>query len=88
MGSLNVSVANAVLLYEAQRQRHAAGCYDHSHLDPEVSRIKLFEWLYPGIAAWCRARGRPYPPLDEEGEMSHDFRAGPPGDDPEAAPQS
>ncbi|MEL7367262.1 MAG: hypothetical protein AAGJ78_15540, partial [Pseudomonadota bacterium] len=36
--SLNVSVASAVILYEAQRQRQAAGMYDNevSSVDPET----------------------------------------------------
>lgn len=67
--SLNVSVAAAVILYEAQRQRAAAGLYDESRLPDGVARRTLFEWAYPRIADLCRRRGVPYPELDESGEI-------------------
>lgn len=65
--SLNVSVAAAVILFEAQRQRLEAGLYDRPRLDAETYRRTLFEWMQPRIAAYCRDRGLDYPPLDEEG---------------------
>lgn len=65
--SLNVSVAAAVILYEAARQREAAGLYDRCRLDPASYRDMLFEWSYPAAARLCRARGLPYPALDAEG---------------------
>ncbi len=68
--SLNVSVAAAVVLYEAQRQRVAAGLYDRCRLDPEVYRRTLFEWLHPRIARYCRQRGLAYPELDDDGEVA------------------
>ena len=68
--SLNVSVANALVLYEAARQREAAGLYDKSRLDPEEARLTLFEWCYPEIARRCRNHGVPYPELDEQGYFS------------------
>jgi tRNA (guanosine-2'-O-)-methyltransferase len=49
--SLNVSVAAATILYEAMRQRLAAGMYDQSPLDEEE-----FENVY---ADWCK-RGKDY----------------------------
>ncbi len=67
--SLNVSVAAAVTLYEAQRQRAAAGFYDRCRMDDETLRRTLFEWLQPKIARYCRERGLPYPELDEEGHV-------------------
>ena len=43
--SLNISVATAVTLFEAFRQRRAAGFYDEPRLDPdELSRLRA-EWL-------------------------------------------
>jgi len=65
--SLNVSVACAIVLYEAQRQRQAAGMYDACRLDPATHHRLRFEWLHPRLAAFCRERGIPYPALDEEG---------------------
>lgn len=67
--SLNVSVAAALILFEAQRQRLAAGFYDRPRLDPETYRTTLFEWAFPTLAALCRKRGVPYPPLGEDGEI-------------------
>ena len=67
--SLNVSVAAAILLFEAQRQRQAAGLYDHSRLDAEVYARTLFEWCHPQVAAHCRRNNRPYPALDENGDI-------------------
>lgn len=66
--SLNVSVAAAVILFEAQRQRQVAGFYDQPRLTPEVYQRTLFEWLHPRIAEHCRTRGEPYPALDEAGD--------------------
>jgi tRNA (guanosine-2'-O-)-methyltransferase len=67
VASLNVSVAAAVILYEAQRQRQAAGMYDRPRIAPELHRRLLFEWAYPEIARHCRERGQDYPGLDEDG---------------------
>jgi tRNA (guanosine-2'-O-)-methyltransferase len=67
--SLNVSVAAALMLFEAQRQRRAAGFYDGPRLDPETYANTLFEWTYPMIARQCRKRGMAYPALGEEGEI-------------------
>jgi len=65
--SLNVSVAAAVILYEAARQREAAGLYDRCRLDAATYREILFEWSYPAAARHCKARGIAYPELDAEG---------------------
>jgi tRNA (guanosine-2'-O-)-methyltransferase len=70
VSSLNVSVAAALLLYEARRQREAAGCYDNCRLAPDDYTRTLFEWSHPRIARRCRARGLPYPPLTENGDLA------------------
>ena len=67
--SLNVSVANAVILFEAQRQRLEAGLYDRVRLDPKTYKQVIFEWGYPDIAATYRRQGKPYPELGETGEI-------------------
>ena len=67
--SLNVSVANAVVLYEARRQREAAGLYDAPRLDREAFRRTLFEWAYPRFAERLRREGREYPELGEDGAL-------------------
>lgn len=70
VASLNVSVAAALVLFEARRQREAAGLYRRSRLDPEVYARTLFEWCHPEVAAYCRRNNRPYPPLDEQGDIA------------------
>lgn len=79
--SLNVSVATAVVLYEAVAQRQAAGLYDRSRMDPAEHARLRFEWLHPRVARYCRERDLPYPPLDAHGELLQDPRKPvPPGD--------
>jgi len=67
--SLNVSVAAALLLFEAFRQREAAGLYRESRLESAEFQRLLFEWAYPEIAEVHRSRGQPYPELSPEGEI-------------------
>ena len=43
--SLNISVAAAVTLYEAFRQRHEAGLYKNKRLNDEDFERILYEWL-------------------------------------------
>jgi tRNA (guanosine-2'-O-)-methyltransferase len=69
VASLNVSVAAALFLYEAARQREAAGMYAQCRLSPELYAETLFEWCYPEIAARCRLKSLPYPALTAEGEL-------------------
>ena len=71
--SLNVSVAAALILYEAQRQRELADMYQaNDDLDKDVKHTLLFEGCHPIIAKQCRLKGLPYPELDEEGEIVAD----------------
>lgn len=70
--SLNVSVAAAVILFEAQRQRLNAGFYDHSRFEPEVRDRILFQWTYPNLANAYDRAGKPYPPLGEDGAILTD----------------
>lgn len=67
--SLNVSVANAVVLYEAQRQRKAAGMYDKATISEDIRQRMLFEGGHPIFAKVCQAKGLPYPHIDEEGQI-------------------
>ncbi|WP_438951376.1 tRNA (guanosine(18)-2'-O)-methyltransferase TrmH [Porticoccus sp.] len=67
--SFNVSVACAIILAEAQRQRQVAGLYRQRHLPDEEYRQLLFEWCQPVIARFCRVRGLAYPELDDTGHM-------------------
>ena len=67
--SLNVSVAAALVLFEAQRQRRRAGLYDQPRVSEAVRRKILFEWAHPGFARLCRDKGIAYPELDDEGNL-------------------
>lgn len=67
--SLNISVACALVLFEAQRQRRMAGLYDKRRLDAATYERTLFEWAYPHVARRYRERGEPYPLLDDEGGL-------------------
>jgi tRNA (guanosine-2'-O-)-methyltransferase len=67
--SLNVSVAAAVILFEAERQRTAAGLYGRPPADQHAFDRKLFEWAYPEIAKRCKRQDIDYPPLEEDGEL-------------------
>ena len=67
--SLNVSVANAVILFEAQRQRLQAGLYEKCRLDKNTVDKLLFEFSYPEAAKVYQSKGEPYPELDTEGQI-------------------
>lgn len=71
--SLNVSVACAIVLYEALRQRDRAGLYEGPRIDEATRRIQRFEWMHPVVARFCRERGLDYPDLDEKGEIVGEF---------------
>ena len=72
--SLNVSVASALILYEAQRQRQNAGMYqrDHSLLDEAEQQRLLFEGGYPVLARVAKQKGLPYPWINAQGEPEAD----------------
>ena len=74
--SLNVSVACALVLYEAHRQRSDRGMYEVSRLPVEIRERLRFEWLHPRVAAFCREKGHPYPPLDDAGNIAGEVPRG------------
>jgi tRNA (guanosine-2'-O-)-methyltransferase len=67
--SLNVSVAAAVILYEAECQRRREGMYDAAQLDAARYHSTVFEWSYPRLAARYRALNIGYPAIGPEGEI-------------------
>lgn len=69
VSSYNVSVAAAVILVEAQRQRQLKQLYDHSRLPENTYRDTLFRWGYPELARYCDARQLGYPEIDDEGQL-------------------
>lgn len=73
--SLNVSVANALIMYEAQRQRQNANMYQGpcKLTSKEQTRI-LFEGGYPVLAKICHKKGLPTPEISTNGEIIADER--------------
>lgn len=72
--SLNVSVATAVVMFEAQRQRQAAGAYDAPRLPQATREERAFRWLFPREAARLAAAGVPLPAPTADGEIPEPTR--------------
>lgn len=70
--SLNVSVAAALVLYEAQRQRQIAGLYDVQHLSEQECQRILFEGSYPALKRMCQRKNIVYPKIDQFGQIDAD----------------
>ncbi|QZN95592.1 tRNA (guanosine(18)-2'-O)-methyltransferase TrmH [Symbiopectobacterium purcellii] len=72
--SLNVSVASALILYEAQRQRQNAGMYqrDTGMLDDDEQQRLLFEGGYPMLARVAMRKKLPRPHIDHQGQIIAD----------------
>jgi len=72
--SVNVSVASALILYEAQRQRQNAGMYrrENSMLAQDEQQRLLFEGGYPVLANVAKRKGLPYPHVNTQGEIEAD----------------
>ena len=67
--SLNVSVANAVILFEIQRQRQKANLYKNRRIDKDEYKRLLFEFSYPEVAEILNKDGKTYPILDKDGQI-------------------
>ncbi len=67
--SLNVSVAAALILYEAQRQRQLAGMYETQQLSEAACQKVLFEGGFPKLKAVCQRKGLAYPTINELGHI-------------------
>jgi tRNA (guanosine-2'-O-)-methyltransferase len=67
--SLNVSVAAALVLYEAQRQRQLAGMYDIQQLSEVVCQKVLFEGGFPLLHELCERKGIVFPKIDSQGHI-------------------
>ncbi|WP_028116403.1 tRNA (guanosine(18)-2'-O)-methyltransferase TrmH [Ferrimonas senticii] len=67
--SLNVSVAAALILYEAQRQRQQAGLYGTRTIDDARAQRILFEGGHPIFTKLCRRKKLPYPRIDADGQI-------------------
>ena len=69
--SLNVSVAGAILLFEAIRQRKNKNLipYNGEGLNQEEYKNTLFEWTYPELIDIYKKSNKNYPSLDENGKI-------------------
>jgi tRNA (guanosine-2'-O-)-methyltransferase len=67
--SLNVSVAAATILYEAQRQRENAGMYCDNLLPEAEAQKILFEGGFPVLHRECVKRNLAFPFVNERGEI-------------------
>ena len=67
--SLNVSVAAAIILYEAQRQREVAGMYQSRQLEDVYCETLRFQWLHPQVKIFCDKHQLRYPHIDENGDI-------------------
>ena len=67
--SLNVSVANAVILYEVQRQRERLGLYDEMKISENEYKNLLFELSYPKIASIFKKNKEKLSELNNEGQI-------------------
>ena len=68
--SFNVSVAAAIILNEAQRQRQSAGMYDAPRLGEYEYQQTFFRWAHPHIAKYCHEHDLDYPPVSsDDGEI-------------------
>ncbi len=69
--SLNVSVAGAILLFEAIRQRKDKNLlpYAGEGLNQNEYKKTLFEWTYPELVTSYKKSNKDYPSLNEDGEI-------------------
>jgi tRNA (guanosine-2'-O-)-methyltransferase len=70
--SLNVSVAAAIVMYEAQGQRQAAGMYETQSLNEQECQITLFKGGFPVLFKECQRRHLPFPYIDDLGHIQAD----------------
>jgi tRNA (guanosine-2'-O-)-methyltransferase len=73
--SLNVSVATAVVMFEAQRQRRAAGAYASPRLTAAERDAHAVRWMHPRAAERLTAAGIPLPTPEPDGALPEHLRA-------------
>lgn len=67
--SFNVSVAAALLLSEAERQRSLKGMFDERRISNEDYERLIFEWSHPLYARICKELDWDYPETRDDGEL-------------------
>lgn len=74
--SFNVSVACAIILAEAHKQRELCGLYSSRQISDECFRETILEWTHPLVARYCQKHSLVYPELDEQGDIKdQDWRS-------------
>lgn len=68
--SFNVSVAAALLLSEAERQRSIKGMFDQRRIPDEDFERLIFEWSHPLYTRICKSQGWEYPETNEDGDLA------------------
>ena len=67
--SFNVSVACAIILAEARRQREDSGFYAKRQISDELFNRTILEWTQPLVARYCQKNDIKYPKLDGKGDI-------------------
>jgi len=67
--SFNVSVACAIILAEARRQREVVGLYAKRQISDELFNRTILEWTQPLVARYCQKHDIKYPELDGKGDI-------------------
>ena len=67
--SFNVSVACAIILAEARRQREVVGLYAKRQISDELFNRTILEWTQPLVARYCQKNDIKYPELDGKGDI-------------------
>lgn len=67
--SLNVSVACALLLSEAIRQRKFKGMLDNPRYSEQELKSLAFEWGYPKLKRYYQWKKLSYPEIDDQGQI-------------------
>jgi tRNA (guanosine-2'-O-)-methyltransferase len=67
--SLNVSVASAIILAGAHKQRESLGLYSSRQISDECFRETILEWTHPLVARYCQKHSLTYPDVDDKGDI-------------------
>lgn len=67
--SFNVSVACAIILAEAHKQRESRRLYSSRQISDECFRETIFKWTHPLVARYCQNHSLTYPDLDDQGDV-------------------
>ena len=69
LSTFNVSVACAIILAEAHKQRESRGLYSSRQISDECFRETILEWNHPLVARYCQKHSLTYPDIDYKGDI-------------------